>query len=301
MKNKLAIVIPYFKIDFFEETLKSLSRQTNKNFNLYIGNDKSPSDPEELIRKYQNIITKYIRFDTNLGGKHLAKQWERSIDTLTEDEEWIMLLCDDDTISENYVEKFYENLPLAQDNDISLIKYGCKVIDEKDNVLIESIVYPKIQKSMDFFDNNFYNIGFSSLSENIFKKEKYKKYGFQDIELGYGGSDTIAILEFSEFGNILYINDAYMSFRKSGLNISANQKLKLRKMKGIVQSMAYLLENYSTKFPYPLRLEMSKKLYSCFRVVYKNNVVKNIHYFFLLFKILKSKDFFRILIQRGNI
>lgn len=41
----LAIVIPYYKINYFEETLKSLSNQTDKKFKVYIGNDASENDP----------------------------------------------------------------------------------------------------------------------------------------------------------------------------------------------------------------------------------------------------------------
>ena len=42
-KRELAVVIPYYKIDYFEETLISLKNQTNRNFNIYVGNDCSPS------------------------------------------------------------------------------------------------------------------------------------------------------------------------------------------------------------------------------------------------------------------
>src|SRR5690606_15031003 len=103
--------------------------------NLYIGNDNSADDPTEFIEKYRNIVKKYEKFESNLGGKHLAKQWERCIDKLTEDEEWIMLLCDDDTISINYVEKFYENLEFVETNRISTIKYRSRIVDENNIIL----------------------------------------------------------------------------------------------------------------------------------------------------------------------
>ena len=47
----LAIVIPYFKINFFKETLESLN-QSCKNFKIYIGNDASQDNPDALIRQY---------------------------------------------------------------------------------------------------------------------------------------------------------------------------------------------------------------------------------------------------------
>lgn len=37
----LAIVIPYYKYTFFEATLISLKNQTDKRFNVYVGNDAS--------------------------------------------------------------------------------------------------------------------------------------------------------------------------------------------------------------------------------------------------------------------
>lgn len=48
-KFPLSIVIPYYKIDYFEETITSLKNQTDKRFNLYIGNDFSPNDPLPII------------------------------------------------------------------------------------------------------------------------------------------------------------------------------------------------------------------------------------------------------------
>ena len=62
----IAIVVPYFKITFFEETLFSLANQSNKNFKVYIGNDASPDDPAELIDKYSSKINlKYQIYKEN--------------------------------------------------------------------------------------------------------------------------------------------------------------------------------------------------------------------------------------------
>ena len=76
----LAIVIPYFKINFFEKTLASLAQQTDKRFHVYIGDDASPNAPDELLKKYEGQFNyTYKRFNDNLGGISLVKQWERCI------------------------------------------------------------------------------------------------------------------------------------------------------------------------------------------------------------------------------
>jgi len=302
MKNKIAIVIPYYKIDFFEKTLESLQLQTNKDFNLYIGNDNSPNNPQEIIEKYNSIITSYKEFDTNIGGKSLSKQWERCIDELVENEEWIIVLADDDTLSENCIQEFYNHVEEAEKKGISLIKYKCRVINENDKIVKELPDYPHIQKAPIFFGNLYLNIGFSTLSENIFRIEKYRKYKYQDIELAYG-SDAIAVLEFSEFGDILFINNAFMSFRDSEVNLSGKRNstdLRLRKMKGNSEYMGYLLKNYSQKFDYDTKVNMSKMMYRNFRIVYKNDILKNIYYFLILLKTIKITDIKNIIKNGGN-
>lgn len=302
MINKIAVVIPYYKIDFFENTLISLKNQTNKKFNLYIGNDNSPNDPNLLIKKYDLIITRYKNFETNLGKNSLSKQWERCIDEFVDQEEWVIVLADDDILSENCIQEFYNNVEDAEKNNISLIKYKCQVINENNKIIKEFPDYPRIQKAPIFFGNLYLNIGFSTLSENIFRIEKYKKYKYKDIELAYG-SDAIAFLEFSEFGDLLIINNALMSFRDSEVNLSGNRNstdYRSRKMKGNAQYMAYLLKNYSQKFDYETRVNMSKMLYRNFRVIYRNNLIKNIYYFSILLKTIKITDIKNIIKNGGN-
>ena len=72
----LAIIIPYYKHTFFEETLQSLVSQTNKSFKVYIGDDASPENPGILLEKYQGKFDfVYYRFEENLGEKSLTQQW----------------------------------------------------------------------------------------------------------------------------------------------------------------------------------------------------------------------------------
>lgn len=45
----LAIIIPYYKLRFFEATLESLANQTDKRFKVYIGDDASPENLADLL------------------------------------------------------------------------------------------------------------------------------------------------------------------------------------------------------------------------------------------------------------
>ena len=90
MKDALAIIIPAYKPDYLEETLESLTKQTNKDFKIYIGDDASPFYLENIVELFidkLNIV--YKKFDNNVGGYSLTKQWERCIEM--SNEKWIWL------------------------------------------------------------------------------------------------------------------------------------------------------------------------------------------------------------------
>jgi hypothetical protein len=73
----LAIIIPFYKLTFFDETLQSLANQTDKHFKVYIGDDASL---EKLFKYKGKFDFVYQRFETNLSGISLTQQWERCID-----------------------------------------------------------------------------------------------------------------------------------------------------------------------------------------------------------------------------
>lgn len=220
----LAIVIPFFKIDFFLKTLQSLDNQTNKNFNVYICNDNSPDNLEFLLKKFQNKFnSNYHKFENNLGSISLTQHWHRCID-LVHNEQWVMILGDDDILSENVVQEFYNNIDEVETLKINVIRYSTFKIDENDQK--KSIKYTNqiIEKSTDFFIKKTR----SSLSEYVFKKDKINQVRFKDFPLAWN-SDVLAVLEFSDFSNVFSINDAFLEIRISSKSISGqtfNSELK---------------------------------------------------------------------------
>ena len=130
----LAIIIPYFKITFFEATLQSLAAQTCQDFKVYIGDDASPEDPSMLLEKYKGIFDfVYHRFETNLGGISLTQQWERCI-ALSKEEDWVMILGDDDVLGKNVVEEFQKKKDSITQEGINVVRFATQIIDEKGKI-----------------------------------------------------------------------------------------------------------------------------------------------------------------------
>jgi hypothetical protein len=224
----LAVVIPYYKITFFEAVLNSLAHQTDKRFKVYIGDDASTESPVILLGRYKaRFDFEYYKFQENLGSISLVEQWHRCISRI-KDEEWLLVLGDDDVLQDNFVEFFYKNLNEINDLEINVIRYATVVINENDEEISKLHKHPKLETSVDFLMRKFEGGTRSSLSEFIFRREKFDKVKFKDLPLAWF-SDYLAVLEVSNFSLLYTINNSIVYFRHSGLNIttqSDNLKLK---------------------------------------------------------------------------
>lgn len=285
----LAIVIPYYKLTFFETTLESLANQTNKRFNVYIGNDASPENPKNLLEKYQGKFDfEYHRFENNLGRTTLVKQWERCIDLIGE-EEWIMVLGDDDRLDKNVVHAFYENLEEIKSVS-NVVRFASCKIDELGKETSSIYYNPKIGSSSDIL---FKGVR-SSLSEYIFRKKQIENIGFKEFPLAWF-SDVLAVLEFSNFKNIFSINEAKIYIRISDLSISGKKDNFKLKSKAKFEFYSYLLINKYHVFSNIEKKELFFRLNKCF--------IDNKKEYILFFKISKIylssfliKEYFEFLI-----
>lgn len=294
----IAVVIPYYKINFFESTLISLKNQSDKRFTVYIGNDASPDDPKSLLEKYQNSFRfEYAEFETNLGGKSLVKHWERCIDQI-KDEQWIMILGDDDTLSENCIADFCKNIEEVKKQQINVVRFATQIINENDEIISGIYQHPQIESSIDFLFRKLKGGTRSSLSEYIFKTSSVKKYKFKEFPLAWH-SDDLAILEFSEFGTIFTINQAVVNFRWSGKNITSLMNNMVIKNKATFNFYYYLLNDVKKHF----NASQKEILYSKLEKSFFNDK-KNVYFWLRLIKMhflsFKVKDFLSLIFKSIN-
>lgn len=262
----LAIVIPYYKLSFFRETLESLAIQTCKEFKVYIGNDGSPESPDKLIDEFKDRISLvYHRFDDNLGSISLVQQWDRCI-ALTQKEQWIMILGDDDVLGANCVEKFYFHLNSIDSEKINVVKFASQIINEKGNQVSKIYMHDKHSVATNFYMRRLSGEERSSLSEHVFKKNIYDKFRFKDFPLAWH-SDDCAWIEFSINNLIFCINEAIVYVRMSNLNISGMNTLNIEKNVAAELFYKYIVSNLLDKFKKSHRLII---LYQ-YEVAIKNN------------------------------
>ncbi len=278
----LAIIIPYYKLTFFEETLQSLASQTSNRFKVYIGDDASPENPSILLEKYQGKFDfVYHRFDENLGEKSLAQQWERCI-ALSADVEWIMVLGDDDVLGETVVESFYTNQAVFR-GKTNVIRFASKKIFGKDTLDATVFDHPVWETATAAFYRKFTKSTRSTLSEYIFSRASYLKFGFYDYPLAWN-SDDRAWLEFSDHKPIFSINESIVYFRLSDLNISGRQDNQAIKNQSDIVFYKYMVISKLKEFNKEQQLRLLRRYQAELR---KTRSLKMAEFFFLFFLYMK--------------
>lgn len=217
----LAIVIPAYKVKYLKETLQSLSNQTDKNFNVYIGDDDSKDEIEKCVNKFNDKLNIfYHKFPRNLGGKSLTAQWQRCIDLINK-EEWLWLLPDDDIISPDCVNVFYEAIGLEK-YDTFLFRFQTNHIDEYGNQIKAKSDIPQNETNVDFAISKLNFERCSSVAEYIYSKKEFNICGgFTHLPLAWG-SDDLLWIKLAQEKDIITLPNGLVSLRQTDLNISSN-------------------------------------------------------------------------------
>lgn len=254
----LAIIIPYYKLSFFEETLKSLSNQTDKRFKVYIGDDASLENPSVLLEQFNGKFEyQYIKFDTNVGGMSLVNQWHRCIDLAFED--WIMILGDDDVLSPNLVEDFYNNLPEIESYQSNVVRFSTKVIDGSGKLISDIYNHPKTETAFEFLCRKFSKQTRGSLSEHIFKRAVVVEKRFRNFPLAWH-SDDMAVIDFSESNKIYSINSSFVLVRVSEISLTGDEQYMKVKNEATFQFCDVLFNEFAASFSKNQKKIILKKL-----------------------------------------
>lgn len=246
--QSLAIVIPAYKAKYFRETLESISRQTCKDFTLYIGDDHSPEDIYSIVQQFKNKINiVYKRFDINLGGRDLVKQWERCI-ALTRDEKWLWLFSDDDIMGEKCVESFYNAI---RTDHYDVFHFNVKEINQTGKETGKTSYYPEIMSSYSLYKGKMVGKLISLVVENIFSRNIYEQTnGFQNFDLAWG-SDTATWIKFCSKTGMKTIYTDYVYWRVSSENITPtiSQSIVERKLNALVRYLEWNKNFFTSTIP----------------------------------------------------
>lgn len=241
----LAIIIPAYKITYLDEALSSLSKQTNKNFTVYVGDDCSPHDIESVCLQYKDDIPiRYHRFDTNLGGTNLVKQWERCVD-LINDEQWIWLFSDDDIAEKDCVSQFYQALELT-DTYYDVYRFNTCVINASGEIIGAADESPLTENAMVLALNILLGKRGNCMPDQIFKRTEYVALkGFVDFDFGQS-SDWATSINYSYNKGLYTIAGPKVRWRYSGDNISSLAIKNKHAFAGYLQFLQWTTQRFTS-------------------------------------------------------
>ncbi len=252
MDNSLAIVIPAFKAAFFKACLESIANQTNKNFKVYISDDGSPENIYEIAEEYLDKLNLvYKRFDENLGGKDLVAHWNRSV-ALAE-EQWIWLFSDDDLLTPNCVQAFFDALNKTN-SAYNLYRFNIEMIDSKDQVICVKERHPELESNYGFLIRRLQAKCLSAVIEYVFRKDVFDELnGFVNFPLATS-SDDATWIKFAKNLPIFTISSELIYWRASGKNISSRKGLHVKKAFALIAYIDWVLDFFPERREFILQL-----------------------------------------------
>ncbi|RQO31934.1 hypothetical protein DBR32_03770 [Taibaiella sp. KBW10] len=243
--KQLTIVIAYYNIQYFEQTLISLRNQSCKDFKVFVGNDKSPNDPQGIIEAYQEQLDlQYIHFGENLGGRDLTLQWKRCLQYVNT--EWFMILGDDDMLSADAVEGFYKAIKTPEPQ-AKVLRYGIQIIDGEGVAQTDIIRYEDMEPATEFIYKRAKNAVRSSLGEYIFRLKDYKVNGITSYPKAFY-SDNMMVLENAHFGPVKNVPFGHALIRISENSFSGNDANKKELTRSGYLFYTDLLVKYAVHF-----------------------------------------------------
>ena len=143
----VSVVIPMYNAEkYIAETLKSVFKQTYKNFEVVVVNDCSKDKSKEIVEKFQKEHDNLILIN-NERNLHVAEA--RNVGIANSNGEWIAFLDADDVWMETKLEK---QMKALEENNSKLCYTSQAFMDDSGNdlnkqfIIKETISYKKLLK-----------------------------------------------------------------------------------------------------------------------------------------------------------
>lgn len=216
--NPLAIIVPAYKAKFLRATLASIEQQTDKRFQLYVFDDRSPEPVEQIVQEFSGRLPlKFHRFDENLGGVSLVRHWERCVRLTSEP--WIWIFADDDVMEAGCVADFYAEMERTQGAH-DLYRFNTVWIGAAGEKISESSLHPPVESGVDFLFSRFAGKRNATLQELIFSRTGWEAAGgIPDFPMAWH-SDEAFTAALGVRRPLCAISGARVNWRFSNDNIS---------------------------------------------------------------------------------
>ena len=242
----IAIVIPAYKPDFLDATLRSIANQQPGAFRVYIGDDASPADLQRICQPYASQFDlRFTRFDANLGQQSLVAHWNRCVRLSSEP--WVWLFSDDDIMEPGCIDRIREAIR-AEGDQFDLFHLNVTAIDAHGAVLRQEPQFPPVLAAAQFAAARLRFELASYAPDYVFSRAAFDRIGgYVPFPLAWCSDDATWISLAGERG-IRTLNGPKVCWRLSGLNITSHSPaLVSRKIDAMLAYLLWLDAHFRNK------------------------------------------------------
>ncbi len=206
--------------NFLHNALASAINQTYKNIEIIISDNCSTDHTESLVRDFGDPRIRYIKHRENIGAinnfNYCVNQAKGR---------YFVLLHDDDSIDEDFVEVCMKALPAGK--DVGVIFTGNRVIDENGNMVSENCNRGAGRTTEEFLVGWFKNHTSLYLCSTMFNTEKLQEIGGFHSKTNHFLDVVAEVILAFKYGRA-DVYDVKASFRRHSSNMGGDvAKLRL--------------------------------------------------------------------------
>lgn len=244
----LAVVIPAYRRRYLGETLASLAAQTERGFRVYVADDGSPENLEEVAAGFAGRLDLvYRRFPDNCGIAGLVRHWERAL-ALTS-EPWLWLFSDDDRAAPDSVAALRADLARAPESR-ALRRLDLEFVDAAGRRLRREQPFPAELGGEDFAYRLLRRFHERCIVQNIvFPREVWvAEGGFSETVGGYC-ADYATWPRFARAGGVRRVRGGGVQFRDHAESVGMFVAFRSERRADAIRAYATVLRSMRKAVP----------------------------------------------------
>lgn len=274
---KYTFLLPAYKTDYLQQSIKSILNQTYNDFIIYVSDDCSPYDIKTIVDSFNDKRIVYNRNKKNIGGENLIHHWNQILDYCTS--EFVIMASDDDLYSPCFLEEI--DRLVNKYTDINIFRARVQNIDKDGIIFKKETIYEEFSTQLEYVSQYYYTNHIQCIGNYVFKTKVLKENGgFHYFPLAWF-SDFVSTVELAKSG-IVNSSSVLFSFRISGKNISsttkANTHIARLKLKAVLDYNEWM-NNFIMIANKNIQTLIEKNILQFIKVSHKQDFIGNVlHY-----------------------
>ena len=200
------VISTYNRAEHLKKAIESAINQKNQNFNLFVLDNASTDNTEEVVYSFNSQKIKYIKNSKNLG---MIGNWNKALKIGNSN--YVNIFHDDDILEPHYVELMVSFI--KKNKDTALIHTAANIIDENGNFKKKQVMpYKEVTDGKDFFCSYIQN-SLSIICPSVLINRSKLPLDFVFSEKFPYTSDMNFWVRASKYGSVGYISEPIISYR----------------------------------------------------------------------------------------